>query len=329
MKNFSKMISVFTALILIVTCISSCSDRNSGTDTVRVTALKGPTGIGMVKLMSDNDQNKTDNKYEFTLATSPDEITAEVIRGDFDIAAVPANLASVLYSKTKGEIQIAAINTLGVLYIIETGDSIQTVNDLNGKTIYATAQGSTPEYVLNYILACNNITANVEYYTEHAELATLMASNTEGINIGMLPEPNVTAVLKGNSEARIALNLTDEWNSAAAINGDTGALVQGCIIVSKKFAAENKDALDKFLEEYKASVEYVNSNVSEAAGLTVEYGIIGNAGIAEAAIPNCNITFIVGNDMKTKLNGFFNVLLNANPTSIGGAVPNDDIYYVK
>lgn len=320
------LISIVTASVLF-----SCSGKSNDTSktAVRVIALKGPTGIGMVKLMDDDAQEQALNDYEFTIASAPDEVTAEVIKGDFDIAAVPSNLAAVLYAKTEGAIQIAAVNTLGVLYILETGDLIQKVSDLEGKTIYATGQGSTPEYILNYILESNNITAQVEYYSEHAELASLMAANAGDIVIGMLPEPNVTSVLNSNPNARIALNLTEEWANAAALNGESSALIQGCIIVNKDFADNNKEALDTFLNEYNSSVAYVNNNVAEAAELTVTYGIIPVASVAEAAIPNCNITYIDGEDMKMQLSGFYAVLAGANPASVGGAVPDAGIYYTK
>lgn len=295
---------------------------------VRIATLKGPTGMGMAKLMDDSANSLTTNKYEFTIASAPDEVTAAVVAGNVDIAAVPSNLAAALYKKTNGGVQVAAINTLGVLYVLENGNTINSIADLKGKTIVASGQAATPEYAIRYILEKNGIDPDkdvtIEYKAEHSELATLMTSGD--VTIGLLPEPNVTAVLSGNKDVRIALNLTDEWNKVA---DDGSALIMGCVIVNKDFAEKNKAAVDAFLDEYKASVEYANADNQAAAQLIEKYGIVPKAAVAMKALPNCNIVYIDGDEMKTKLTGFFNVLFEANPKSVGGAVPDDNIFYKK
>ena len=299
--------------------------------TLNVAALKGPTGIGMVKLMKDAKDGATANKYNFTLAGAPDEITAKFASGEFDIAAVPVNLAAALYNKTKGNAQVMAVNTLGVLYILENGNSIHSISDLKGKTIYATGKGATPEYILNYLLEQNGIDPEkditIEYKSEHAELATLMASGKAAIC--MLPEPNVTSVLRENKEIRRALNLTTEWDKATEKSGEKSTLAQGCIIVNKEFAQKNKAAVDQFLTEYKASVDYVTESAVDASQLVEEFGIMPKALIAELAIPNCNIIFLEGDSMKTTMQANLNVLFKANAKSIGGAMPGDDFYYSR
>lgn len=298
------------------------------TPVIRVATLKGPTGMGMAKLMDDNANGTASNKYEFTVAGAPDEVTAAVISGELDIAAVPTNLASVLYKKTEGEVQIAALNTLGVLYMLENGNTINSVEDLRGKTIYATGQASTPEYVLNYILTKNGIDpakdVTIVYLAEHSELATQMTSGD--VVLGMLPVPNVTSVLMANSDVRIALNLTEEWNKCT----DNGSVLSmGCVIVNKAFAEANKDAVNAFLDEYKASVEYANNNNEDASVLMETYGIIPKAAVALKALPDANICFIDGEDMKNQILPFYQVLFDANPSSIGGSIPDDSFFYER
>ena len=245
MKKSTKLLSLLLALSMLF-ALAACGTNGTGEEsstgaaqssspvaqnvTLNVAALKGPTGIGMVKLMKDAKDGTTANKYNFTLAGAPDEITAKFASGEFDIAAVPVNLAAALYNKTKGNAQVMAINTLGVLYILENGNSIHSIADLKGKTIYATGKGATPEYILNYLLEQNGIDpakdVTIEYKNEHAELATLMASNKAAIC--MLPEPNVTSVLRENKEIRRALNLTTEWDKATEKSGEKSTLAQGC-----------------------------------------------------------------------------------------------------
>ena len=214
MKTLKKIISMAIAAIISCTALVSCSggSDNAKLDRdIKVYALKGPTGMGMAKLMSDSDAGTTTNKYDFTIASAPDEVTAEIIKGNYDIAALPTNLASVLYNKTEGKIRVAAVNTLGVLYVLENGDTVNSLEDLNGKELYATGQGSTPEYILRYVLETNGIDCNVTYLAEHSELAAQMISGD--VSLGMLPVPNATTVL-AQSDARTAIDLTAEWEKA-------------------------------------------------------------------------------------------------------------------
>lgn len=349
MKKSTKLLSLLLALSMLfalAACGTTGTDDPSSTGaasgaqstapaaqdvTLNVATLKGPTGIGMVKLMKDAKDGSTANKYNFTLAGAPDEITAKFMKGEFDIAAVPVNLAATLYNKMKGNVQVMAVNTLGVLYILENGNSIHSISDLKGKTIYATGKGATPEYILNYLLEQNGIDpekdVTIEYKSEHAELATLMASGKA--EICMLPEPNVTSVLRENKDVHRALNLTTEWDKATEKAGKKSTLAQGCIIVNKEFAQKNKGAVDKFLTEYKASVDYVTASAVDASQLVEEFGIMPKALIAELAIPNCNIIFLEGNTMKSTMQANLNVLFQANAKSIGGAMPGDDFYYSR
>lgn len=328
MKHIKKLLAIVLMLAMALT-LAACSGETAEPVDINIVALKGPTGMGMAKLMEDASSEAVEgDHYEISLASAPDEITGKVINGSVDIAAVPTNLASVLYQKTEGQIQVVALNTRGVLYLLENGESIQSIADLKGKTIGATGQGSTPEYVLNYILTKNGIDpqkdVTIQWSTEHSELATLMSSGK--VDIGMLPEPNVTAVLSANADVRVALDMTEEWNKVA---GEDSDLTMGCLVVQKKFAEENKQALDRFLKAYSESVEYVNTNIDEASQLIETHGILPKAAVAKKAIPNCNITYIDGTEMKSILSSFLQVLYDANPASIGGAMPDDAFYYKK
>ncbi|WP_312693721.1 ABC transporter substrate-binding protein [Caproiciproducens sp.] len=295
--------------------------------TIKIAALKGPTGLGMLKLMSDNDAKTSAENYEFTIVGAPDEIVSKISKGEVDVAAVPTNLAATLYNKTSGKIQMAAVNTLGVLSVLTKGENISSIKDLKGKTVYSSGQGSVPEYALNYILMQNGLEVGkdvkVEYKAEHAELAALILSGKA--KIAVLPEPFVTQVTTKNKDVKIALNVTDEWNKVA---GGKSVLTMGCLIVRKDFAEQHKEAFDAFLNEYKESTSFTNTKVEEAAALSEKYDIMP-AAVAKKAIPNCNIVYIDGNDMKAKIPDFLSVLFTANKKSVGGSVPGDDFYYTK
>lgn len=318
-----KFICLLLAALLVLPVLAACA-KEPTPDTVRVFTLKGPTGIGMAKMISDAKAEENP-LYNFTIAGAPDVIQAEIIKGEYEIAALPTNLAAALYNKTEGALMIAAVNTLGVLYILENGNTIQSLQDLAGKTIYATGQGSTPEYILNYILAANNIECEVIYLAEHAELATQMASGS--VVLGMLPVPNSTTVLAKNADVRVALNLTEEWEKAAIKNGDESALYQGCLVIRREFAEQYPQTVKKFLADYKASVDFIHEDLDIAAETVAACELIPSAAIAKKAIPDANIVFVTGEKMIQGLTGFYKVLHGSNPKSVGGKLPDENIYY--
>lgn len=295
--------------------------------TIKIAAQKGPTGLGMVKLMQDSGEGNTANTYDVTIAASPDAAVSMLSSGEADVAAVPTNTASILYNKTSGNVQLAALNTLGVLYVVTNGEKIDSIADLKGKTVYSSGQGAVPEYALNYILTENNLEAgkdvNVEYKADHSELAASILAGDA--TIAVLPEPFVTQVTTKNPEVQVALNLTEEWDKVA---GDKSVLTMGCLVVRKDFAEQNQEAFHEFLAEYRDSVDFTNSHVDEAAELSEKYDIMP-AAVAKKAIPNCNIVYIDGDEMKQKMPDFLNVLFAANPKSVGGELPGEDFYYTK
>lgn len=319
-KNLMKrIVAMITAAVMLfsLAAFAACSKKQDDTE-IRIAALKGPTGMGMVKLA---DKQNYPN-YTVSIEASPDALNPRIISGEVDVAAVPVNLASVLYNKLDGDISVLAVSTLGVLYVVEAGSEVNSVADLAGKTVYATGQGATPEYILNYLLDKNGVAGSVEvnYVGEHAALATMLADGSA--EIGMLPEPNVTSTLAGNDNLRIALNLTEEWNKVCSTE-----LVQGVVIARKSFVNEHPEAIEQFLREYEKSSAFVNENIDEAAKLIVDVGILGNVEIAKKAILNCNISFSKGEAMHKAVEGMLTVLFEANPKSIGGKLPDKDFYY--
>ena len=292
------------------------SDMPGASAEINIGCMKGPTAIGMIKLLSDSDKGKTQNTYHYTIAGTADELSASLLQGKMDIAAVPCNLASVLYNKTDGEILTVSINTLGVLYIVETDETIQSVADLQGKTIYSTGRGTTPEYTLRYLLTANGLNPDtdvtIEYKSEAAEVVATLAQNPEAV--AMLPQPYVTAAMNNNVNLRIALNVTKEWEASAE-----GTVVTGVLVARRSFIEENRDAFAAFLEEYKVSTLYAKESIEETAQLLEDFDIF-KAAIAKVAIPYCNVTYIAGEEMKAKATAYLQVLYDQNPASVGGSV---------
>ncbi len=290
---------------------------------VKVAALKGPTAMGLTWLMDNASESGVN--YDFTIAAAVDEISPMLIQGTTDIACVPANLASVLYNKTEGGVEVLAVNTLGVLYIAENGNSVNSIEDLRGKTIYSSGKGATPEFALNYLLKENGIDpekdVTIEWKTEHSECLSAIVANEGGI--AMLPQPFIATATMKNDNIRVAIDLNEEW--AKLDNGS--ALLTGVVVARREFVEQYPDTVNTFLSGYAQSVDYVNTNVEDAAQLIEKYDIVP-AAVAQKALPACNIVCITGEEMKTKLSGYLNVLFEQLATSVGGALPADDFYYI-
>jgi len=290
--------------------------------------LKGPTGLGACKLMADAADS---GAMEFTVFAEPTEAVAALTKGEVDIAALPTNLASTLYHKLDGGIQLLCLNTYGVLYILENGDTIETMADLEGKTVHAYGQGANPEFVLNYLLEKNEVdpeTVDLQWHSSTDEVTALMASGEA--DVCMLPVPAATAVLMKNEDIRQALDLTEEWDAA----GGDGALTMGCVVVRTEYAAAHPEQVDQFLSDYEASIAFMSDPASltlssndNPAKLAEEYGIVPNGDVALQAIPAANLCFLTGSDMMDAIQGYYQVLYAADPKSIGGSIPDGAFYY--
>ncbi|MBQ6321691.1 MAG: ABC transporter substrate-binding protein [Lachnospiraceae bacterium] len=332
-----KLLAMLLTLVLLLPATvvyaeqATEGDASAETVTIRLGGLKGPTSMGMVKLLQDAQDGVSLGSYEFTMAGSADELTPLFLKGDLDILAVPANLGAVLYSKSEGAAQMLAINTLGVIYICENGgETVNSLADLKGKTVYATGKGSTPEYVLAYLLSENGLEmgtdVTVEWKSEPTEVvAQMKAEESSGEStVAMLPQPFVTVAGTQLEAFRVAVDLTQEWK-----NLDNGSqLVTAGLIIRKAFAEEHPDEVAQFLEEYSASTQYVNENVEDAAALIEAFDIV-KAPIAQKAIPFCNIVCITGTEMKQMLEGYFQVLFDREPSAVGGSMPGEDFYYIS
>lgn len=307
-----KLLCALLACLLLLSM--GCAGEKPQT-TLRIAALKGPTGMGLAYLMQEES-----SAFSVELLDAPDVVTGKFINGEIDIAAVPVNLAAVLSNKTDGKAVMIAVNTLGVLYILENGETVHSMEDLAGKTLYATGQGSTPQYVLEYLLEQNGLKdrVTVEYIAEHATLAAMAASGEAPL--AMLPEPNVSSVLLKNESARIALDLTSEWDAVS-----DAQLLQGCYIVQRSVLESEPEAVRAFLSAAAESAARVNSE-AEAPALIAELGIVGSEAIAARAIPNCNIVCLTGEQMQEAAEAMLSVLFAANPKSIGGQLPDASFY---
>ena len=314
-----KRLVLFAALLTALTMFFSCAGAEKAA--VNVAFLKGPTGMCAAKLMADADAGTTQNAYSFTLVGAADVVTGQLVSGELDMAALPTNAIAALYQKTEGGVQALAVNTLGVLYVLERGESVQALSDLDGKTILSSGQGSTAEAVLNYLLAAAGVTANVEYVSEHSEVVAKATAENSEYDVVLLPEPFVTMMGMQAPDFRVALNLTEEWNRQGA-----GLLPMGGIAVRREFAEENPEAVAAFLEEYAASVEWVNANAEEAATLIEQYDIM-KAAVAKNAIPRANMVCLTGDAMRMVLENVYGVLEGFNVKLIGGATPGEDFYH--
>ena len=308
--------------VMVMTMILGGCGKAKTTETVRVGSLKGPTTMGLVNLMKENESGKAEGKYEFTMKTQPDEIMAGMVSGDIDIALVPANMAGVLYNKTDGNVSLADINTLGVLYCVTGDPDVKSIKDFSGKTVVTTGQGASPEYVLRFLLDKNGVTdCNIEFKSEATEIAALLQEDAG--RIAILPQPFTTVATAKNDAVSQVFDLTDEWDAVS----DGSKLLTGVTIVRNDFLKDHKDEVLKFIEEHEKSAEKAVSDIEGTAALIEEYQIIEKKEVAVKALPSCTIVCIKGDEAKTALAGYLQVLFEQDPKAVGGKLPGDEFYY--
>lgn len=316
-----RIVALILSLMFLTLAFTGCGKEEPAPEKIRIAGMKGPTSIGLVGVMENNEGN-----YEFSLEATADTIVPKLVKGELDMAAVPANLAATLYNNTNGEIQILAVNTLGVLYVVSKGEEISSVADLKGKTIIATGKGTTPEYALKYILSQNGLIPDkdvfLDFKSEATEVVATLSKAESGV--AMLPQPYVTVAQSKVSGLNVVLDLNEEWKKVSP----DSAIVTGVLVVRKAFAENNNVRLKEFLSKYSSSVDNVNSNPNQAAQLVVKHGIFDNANVIEKAIPKCNITFISGEEMITPVNKYLGVLYEQNAKSVGGKLPQEDFFCI-
>ena len=335
MKYIKSIVNLLLALTLALSLTACGTQANTEPEQpddtpapaeVNLYVLSGPTGIGAMNLWAAADAGETQNTYHITMPGANDEVVAAISNGDADIAAVATNLAATLYNKTSGGVTVLAVNTLGVLSLLGNGQEIASIADLAGNTIYAPGQGANPEYILRYVLTGNGLDPDkdvtIQFVGEGSELLTVWQTDPEAVI--MAPQPVATSILMQNENAVTLFNMTDEWDK---VSGGDSTLMMGCVIVRNEFLQENPGAVALFLQEYAASIEKAQSDVEGTAALCEQYGLIPKAALAKAAIPSCGLTFVTGAEMKSALSGYLQVMLDADPKSVGGAMPGDDFYY--
>ena len=337
MKKVRAIVSLLLALTLALSLTACGGQANSEPEQpetqeeqtaaeINLYVLSGPTGIGAMNLWAASDAGETKNTYHITMPGANDEVVAALSKGDADIAAVATNLAATLYNKTDGGVTVLAVNTLGVLSLLSNGQEVNAVSDLKGKTIYAPGQGANPEYILRYVLSGNGLDPDkdvtLRFVGEGSELLTVWQSDPEAVILA--PQPVATSILMQNENAKTLFDMTEEWDKIA---GGDSTLMMGCVIVRNEFLQANPGAVELFLQEYAASIEKAQFDVEGTAALCEQYGLIPKAALAQKAIPSCGLTFVTGAEMKTGLSGYLQVMFDANPKSVGGALPGDGFYY--
>ena len=337
MKKVRAIVSLLLALTLALSLTACGGQANSEPEQpetqeeqtaaeINLYVLSGPTGIGAMNLWAASDAGETKNTYHITMPGANDEVVAALSKGDADIAAVATNLAATLYNKTDGGVTVLAVNTLGVLSLLSNGQEVNAVSDLKGKTIYAPGQGANPEYILRYVLTGNGLDPDkdvtLQFVGEGSELLTVWQSDPEAVILA--PQPVATSILMQNENAKTLFDMTEEWDKIA---GGDSTLMMGCVIVRNEFLQANPGAVELFLQEYAASIEKAQFDVEGTAALCEQYGLIPKAALAQKALPSCGLTFVTGAEMKTGLSGYLQVMFDANPKSVGGALPGDGFYY--
>ena len=326
-KTILRMLALLLATLMLIPAAVSCSKPDEELE-MKIYALNGTTALGMAQMISTVEDGTAQMNYDISLHTAADAITGTITSGECAIAALPTNVAVRLFNKSEGKVQLLALNTLGVLYLLQNGEEVTSLADLKGKTVYVPGAGANPEYITAALLEGAGLEVGKDVFvdgtTYNSPDAVQAAITGNKISLAVLPEPKVTATVLSNENVKVALDLTEEWEE---LNGEN-TLVQGCLVVNTEFAAAHPNEIAKFLEDYKSSVEFISEGSDEAIDMIVDAGILPKAAMAKKALPNCNICYIAGEDMKDVMNTFCEKIFDYDKTSIGGALPTDEFYYI-
>ena len=319
-----KFFSVMLAVLMLTLCFVGCGEKTAEKTTMKIAAISGPTGMCMVSLMEETALGNAKHDYKFTVVTDPTQIVGKITSKEFDIAAVPTNMASAIYQKTSGGISVLALNTSGNLFIIEKNNTVSKIADLKGKTVYATGQGANPEFILNYVLKKNGLTVGtdvkVQYVADAKALVGVFKQNSDAILLA--PQPAAASILGAIKGSKTVIDMTKEFENAAGKK-----MYMGCIVVRNEFLEQNELAVKEFLKEYEASVNVILNDVEKGAALCEKYEIIPQAAVAKRAIPTSGVCFVAGAEMKTALQEYLSICLAEMPKLIGGKLPGEEFYF--
>lgn len=327
MKSTMKFICLVLALTMLFAFVS-CAKKPDEELEIKINVLNGTTAMGMAQMINNAKDDTDDMNYKIEVFTAPDLITGAIVSGEAHIAALPTNVAAKLYKASSGKVKLLAVNTLGVLYLLQNGTTVTSFEDLKGKTIYIPGAAANPEYVTVALLKANGLEVGTDVIidtTSYPSPDALQKAIVENkINLAVLPEPKVTVTMTNNSAVSVAMDFTQKWEEKFGEN----TLAQGCLVVNTAFAEEHPVEISKFLDDYKASVDFVNTGSDDAVNAIVNAGILPKAPIAKKALPKCNICFIEGAEMKTAMSTFYQKLFETDAKSIG-AIPDDAFYYAR
>jgi len=347
MRKTFRLSAAFACVLLFIAAFpfAACSKKDDPykDGAVSIGAMNGPTMIGLAKLDRDMKDGKTENLYSFEKVATPTEITAGLISKKYDAAALSSNTAAFHFNNPDLDVQIAAVNVYNVFYLVVNADKAETnginsLQDLSGKTIHSSGKDAVPEFVLKYLLEKNGLTDSVgtEFYPEPTAVVQGLLSGI--IDVALLPQPAAsTAVEQGKAQGKnieIRLDFAHEWKKTEG-NADMD-IITGVLVVRRAFLKNNKDAFDRFLADYKTSVNFMKdgANLDAAAELVVDLGIIAakdrdlSINIAKSALPLCGLTYADGVEMKDKVSAFYKNMFDQNKAFVGGKLPTDGFYYI-
>lgn len=296
---------------------------------VNVGMIMGPPSMGMGWMIHENEEGNTYNDYNFEVGgVDYTALASKLNTGDYDIIHCPSNVGAILYNNKdlKEEVEVIDISNLGLLYILTTDDSIKSMDDLKGRTVYSIGEGGPPEYTFGYLLDQEGLSDDVNFSFRSTPFEVLNLLQDEENSIALLPQPFVEVAKLLVPDLKVSIDITEEWDNLKLESGAES--VTTITIVRKKFLEEHEQAVIEYLNLLKKSVAYSLSHVDEAAEWTDTYETFLNPEVAADAIPYVNMCAITGQEMKEKLEGFLKIMYDYNPDAVGGSMPDDDFYYI-
>ncbi|MDX9846980.1 MAG: MqnA/MqnD/SBP family protein [Tenuifilaceae bacterium] len=312
----------FLLFLLISTIFLGCNQGSKSKDYVTIATLKGPSAMGMIKLI-DSLNHTSDKRIRVEILNEPIQVRKMVIDGTADFAILPTTMAAILYNRGI-DYQLAAIPVWGTLYLFGTDTTITAWNMLRGKTINLMGKGMTPDVLFKHLLIENGINPDVDVrldyrFPTHIDLANAVAAGQA--KLGVISEPLVSLVMERNSKIKAIFDLNAEWQKVMDM-----PIAQTAFLVKGELANANKELVDRILKSYDYSTQWVNQNPDSAAHLIVKYDILPSVEVARKSIPRSNLYFSRVRSIRMEIESYLNVFYQMNPDIVGGRLPDENFY---
>lgn len=276
-----------------------------------VLAPSGSPALAALLLRNESE------RFALDIVNGSDPLLAAFASKSHDAILAPTNLGAKLYQGGLDYVYAGTI-TWGNFYLFASTPEPFHLQNLQDKIIVSFGQNQISDIILKYILQENGIVAGFQYVDSAAAAAQIALSDSS--RIVLTAEPT-----HSNLTTSIAVHSSFDLQAEYARLTGSDSYPQAGLFLKKSLSKAKKAEL---IEAFQASIAYWEDALEDAADLavTLDYGIAKS--VLLTAIPRSRIRFESAMESRADLETLFAMILTRQPALIGGALPDDDFYYL-